>query len=205
MLKHRLVKVFLIFSFLYFISGCSSTKMTSTWKDPAFSETKFTKVMIIGVARDGKRRLFEDEFVDKLQKNGINAMASYPMFSLEKANSNRDEIKAQMEQNGIDTVIVTRIVDKTTELKYYPPSPTYVGPPRYYYRGWYPYYSMCYTDCFSPGYTQTYDVVKLECNVYNLEEEKLVFSGLSDTTTSSGIENKFPEIIKVLVKNILAM
>ena len=166
--------------------------------------SEYKNAIIIGVTyRDTNRRIFEDEFAKQLQKDGMDAIASYPMFSLHEIKDNKDAIRAQLARRGIDAVIVTRMVDKTTEQKYYPPTTTYVGPPRAYYGGWYNYYHMGYSHVSSPGYSKTYNVVKLECNVYDFEKEALVFSGLSQTTISKGNESKVASsVVKALIKSI---
>ena len=203
-MKHRLVAVSLIIGLLFFAAGCAATKSTATWKDPAFNQAKFSNVAVIGVAEsEGNRRMFEDEFVKQLQEKNIKAVASYTMFTLEKGKNDKAAVIDLLKQKGVDSVIVTRVMDKTTEQTYYPPTVTYTGPPRAYYGGWYNYYSMGYNSYSTPGYTSTKDIVKLECNVYDFAGEKLVFSGLSDTTITRGSEAKIDSVVKVLLKNIL--
>ena len=201
MTKHHLMKAGLIFGLLCLVAGCSTTKSIGTWKDPNIRGDKYKNVAVIGVtARDGIRRIYEDEFVKQLAVHGINAMPSYTMFALQNVEGNRGKIKAQMKEKGVDAIIVTRMVDKVTEQKYYPPTVTYAGPPHAYYGGWYNYAHTGYAYYSTPGYTQTYDVVKLECNVYDFADEKLIFSGLSQTTISRGSEAKAGSVVKALIK-----
>lgn len=203
MIKQRLMKVSLILGLLCLVAGCSTTKSLGIWKDPNIKGKQYKNIIVIGVAdRDGIRRVFEDEFVKQLQAHDIKAIVSYTMFSLNKIN--KETIKAQMKKKGIDAVIVTRMVDKTTEQKYYPPTMNYAGPPRAYYGGWYNYAYTGYAYYSSPGYNKTYDVVKLECNVYDFAEEKLVFSGLSKTTISKGNEANAGSIVKALIKSFIS-
>lgn len=201
------VKVFLVFSLLLFFMGCSTTKSIGTWKDPAFNMSKYRKAIVIGVThKDTNRRLFEDEFVRQLQDDNIDAIASYTIFSLDEIKENKDAIKPQLAQKGIDAIIVTRMIGKTTEEKYYPPTVTYAGPPSAYSGGWHHYYNMGYSQvAATPGYSKTYDTVKLECNVYDFVSEELLFSGLSETTISRGKEAKVAAgVVKALIKGILS-
>ena len=204
MIKLRLIPAFLIFSLLFFAAGCATTTKTlETWRDPAFNKTSFTNVVVIcAAANEGNRRIFEDEFVRQLQKNNINATPSYSLFTLDEG-KDRDAVKALIEKKGFDSVIVGRMVDKTTEMKYYPPTVTYTGPPRAYYGGWYNYYHMGYSYSTTPGHTSTRDIVKLECNVYDTATEKLVFSSLSSTTITRGSKTSVDSIVKVILNNIL--
>jgi hypothetical protein len=150
------------------------------------------------------RLIFEDEFVKQLKERDVNAIASSTMFSLDSVKDNKEAIRAQMEKKGIDAVIVTRMVDKTMEQKYYPPTVSYMGPPRAYYGGWHNYAYTGYAYYSSPGSIETYDVVKLECNVYDLADEKLIFSGLSETTISRGDEAKIRSVVKALIKSFVS-
>ena len=203
MVKNRLITVFLIFGLMSLATGCATTRTTHIWKDPAFNKADLKNVVVIAVAaNEGNRRIFEDEFVMQLQEKGIKATASYIMFSLDGPKS-KDDLKVLLKPGGFDSVIVTRMVDKTTEQTYYPPTVTYTGPPRAYYGGFYGYYNMGYSYYSTPGYTQTNDIVKLECNIYDFANEKLVYSGLSDTTIARGSKADIEGGIKVILKSIL--
>lgn len=201
MIKHRLITVLLIFGLLSLAAGCATTKTTHIWKDPAFNKADLKNVAVIAVAaNEGNRRIGEDEFVMQLQEKGIKAMASYVMFPLDRPKS-KEDLKTLLAPGGFDSVLVTRMVDKTTEQKYYPP--TYTGPPMPYYGGWYGYYDMGYSFYTTPGYTQTNDIVKLECNIYDFASEKLLYSGLSETTIARGSKADIEGAVKVILKSIL--
>jgi hypothetical protein len=60
-----------------------------------------------------------------------------------------------------------------------------VAAPAPYYGGWYGYYNMGYTYMSSPGYTTTDQVYKIESNLYDVTGDKLVWSGLTETTLTS--------------------
>jgi hypothetical protein len=83
-------------------------------------------------------------------------------------------------------VIVTRLVDQETVQEYYPPSYTTVAAPSAYYGGWYGYYSLGYTYMSSPGYVAENKVFRLETNLYDVKESKLLWSGLTETTVAQG-------------------
>ena len=203
MIRHRLVTVFLIFGLFSLAAGCATTRTTHIWKDPAFTKADLKNVGVIAVAaNEGNRRIAEDEFVKQLQEKGIKATASYIMFSLDRPKS-KDDLKTLLAPGGFDSVLIARMVDKTTEQKYYPPTVTYTGPPRAYYGGWYGYYDMGYNYYTTPGYTQTNDIVKLECNVYDFASEKLLYSGLSETTIARGSKADIEGAVKVILKSIL--
>ena len=70
----------LIFSILFLLplslTSCTSTKLTSTWKDNTY-EGYIDTLMVVAVTENTRNRLiFEREFVEEFTKAGIEAIAS---------------------------------------------------------------------------------------------------------------------------------
>lgn len=166
---------------LLLLAGCSATtKLTNVWGDPAFQTNSLKKLMVLGVAKSpSMRRTFEETFVGALQKEGVEAMISYPLtgdFPLDSAT-----VTAKILESGCDGIFVTRVVDRKTVETYYPPTTTYIAAPAPYYGGWYGYSSMGYAYESSPGYTVQSQVINLETNLYRVSDAKLVWSALSES------------------------
>ena len=183
--------------------GCATTKITSIWKDSAFSANKLGKVMVVGVAEEeGARRVFEDAFVLQLRNKNVDAISSYNKFSLEEIQNNKDSVNVLMQQEAVNTVIVTRMIDRKTEQVYYPPD--YHTPSTTYRHGWHDYYSTGYATMISPGYFETYDIVKLETNVYDAQSDKLLWSGLSESSFEKGAgSQKIGEVVEKVITALL--
>jgi hypothetical protein len=164
------------------LTSCgTSTKLSSSWVDPAAPGHSYNKLIVVGVAQNaGVRRTFEDEFVKELQSRGVNAAQSYQVLGEGKID--KAAAAAKLREVGADGVIVTRLVDQQTVNTYYPP--TYSAAPSAYYGGWYGYYNMGYMS--SPGYYSEDQVLRVETNLYDLSNDKLMWSGLTDTTIPSG-------------------
>jgi len=75
-------------------------------------------------------------------------------------------------------------------------------PAQSYQSGWYGAYSRSYEDVYSPGYNVEYDVVDLQTNIYDTQNEKLIWSGLSSTVVEGSIGSAIESVIKVIVKNL---
>ena len=163
------------------LAGCAaSTKLTHVWTEPTFQANSLQKLMVIGIAQKvSARRTFENAFVAALQKQGIQAVASYSVVGEGQLDS--AQVVASLIQNGCDGAFVTRLVDKKTVETYYPPTTTYVAPVSYGYGGWYGYYSTGYAYQSSPGYTVENQVINLETNLYRISDAKLVWSALSQS------------------------
>jgi hypothetical protein len=167
---------------LLVLAGCgSTTKLTNVWSDPTLQTNSLKKLMVIGVAQQAStRRMFEDTFAAALQKQGVQAMASYTVIPEVRDSTG---MHAAIVQSGCDGVFVTRLIDQKTVDTYYPPTSTYVGTPYYggYYGGYYGYYSSSYAVMTSPGYTVENEVIHLETNLYRTADSKLVWAAMSES------------------------
>lgn len=168
------------------LASCAgTTQLSSSWADPAAANRGFTKVAVVGATpKNATRRMFEDDFVANLQTRGITGIQSYTFAA--EGQLDKDAAVARLKDMGVDGIIVTRLVDKETVQTYYPPTYSSVAAPAPYYGGWYGYYSMGYSYQSSPGYVAEDHVYRIETNMYDLQNDKLAWSGLTETTLSSG-------------------
>ena len=166
-------------------SCAATTQLTSSWSDPAAANRGFKKIAVVGATpKSATRRMFEDDFAANLQKRGITGVQSYTFAG--EGQIDKETAIAKLKEMGVDGVIVTRLIDKETVQTYYPPTYSSVAAPAPYYGGWYGYYSMGYSYQSSPGYVAEDHVFRIETNLYDVQNDKLVWSGLTETTLSSG-------------------
>src|SRR5262245_41946843 len=166
-------------------SCAATTQLTSQWADPAAANRGFKKVAVVGATpNNAVRRMYEDDFAKNLQSRGITGVQSYTFAA--EGQIDKDAAVARLKDMGVDGIIVTRLVDKETVQTYYPPTYSSVAAPTPYYGGWYGYYSMGYSYQSSPGYVAEDHVYRIETNLYDVQNDKLVWSGLTETTLSSG-------------------
>jgi hypothetical protein len=181
------------------LSSCTaSTKLSSSWVDPTAPSHQFSKIVVVGVAQNaGVRRKYEDAFVKDLHSRGVNAVPSYQVLG--EGRIDKDAAAAKLSEQGVDGVVVTRLVDQQTVNTYYPPTYSSVAAPSAYYGGWYGYYNMGYMS--SPGYYSEDKVYRVETNLYDLKNDKLMWSGLTDTTLPAGDapESQVQSLINTIV------
>ena len=185
-------------------SCAASTELTSSWADPAAAGHTFKKIVVVGVTNKAPiRREYEDAWTRELAARGIEAMPSYN-FSSPDAKLDKDAAIAKLGEMGADAVLVTRLVDKESYNTYYPPSYSTVAAPSPYYGGWYGYYSMGYSYMTSPGYVEENKVYRLETNLYDAKGDKLIWSGLTETTllSSDAPETEILPMIATLSVNM---
>jgi len=167
-------------------SCAASTQLTSSWADPAAAGRSYKKIVVVGVTNKAPiRREYEDAWTRELAARGVEATPSYNFSSPDKE-LDKDAAMAKLQEMGADAVLVTRLVDKETVNTYYPPSYSSVAAPSPYYGGWYGYYSMGYSYMTSPGYVEENKVYRIETNLYDAHGDKLIWSGLTETTLISG-------------------
>ena len=198
------VRLALAASGLAALASCTaSTQLTSSWTDPAASQRSYKKIVVVGVTpKTSSRRMYEDSFVQELQARGITAVSSYSVAG--EGQLEKDAAAAKLKEIGADGVIVTRLVDQETYQTYYPPTYSSVAAPSAYYGGWYGYYSMGYSYMTSPGYVEENKVYRLETNLYDAKGDKLIWSGLTETTllSSDAPETEILPMIATLSVNM---
>ena len=107
-------------------------------------------------------------------------------------------IRKKVQELGIKSVIVTRLLGVDKE-KYYVPGEVYV-PPYGYYRGFHGYYDRAYGYAYSPGYWAEYEIFRLETNLYEVATEKLIWSAASETVDPQSVET----VVESLSEQIIA-
>ncbi|MFC5045488.1 hypothetical protein ACFSTE_18240 [Aquimarina hainanensis] len=147
--------------------GCSSVKVTHSWKDIKTENLKGKNILVMCKTKDDIARIqFEDDITDELNQNGYTAHVSYKTFpdiSTDKNDLTTEEIenvKTKLKGEGVDVVVMTVLKDikkyTTTTASgstgYY--VSTYPGfYRRGYYRGFYSYYGSVYIDTAPVMYT----------------------------------------------------
>lgn len=191
--KDKTIFFMLILCSLIF-SSCFVTTLDTAWKDPQYQGGKITKILIIGVAkRQTTRKLFEDEFAAKLQNHGTEAMSSYRIIpSTEKLD--KSLVASKIKELDIDGVLVSRLVDTKVKTNY---KPGVMG------NDWYGFYSRSYVYASSMTSYETYEVLKIETNLYSTQTGEVIWSALSDTITGGTIEVELKSIIDVITKSLL--
>jgi len=166
----------IIFVVLISLNGCSSVpKTTEIWMDETYTGSQITKVLVVGVAEKITfRALYEGEFAEQLAKKGIEAIPSYRVMQPHETLS-RATILPLVEKLGIDTVIVTSLIDRKKKTVYYQVDSGNL----------YTYYSGIrgISVAGQSGSTGSYDVpiLVLKTNLYDVGTEKLFWSITSES------------------------
>ena len=195
MKRRKLLCLFLIVSASLFLS-CSTTSVTYVWKEDSYHGTAHKIVVIMAAKMPEIRKIFEDRFVAELDKRGNNAIQSYRIIPMEQL-SDREFAKSKIEDEGADTVLLSRLVDsKTVEAEISGNIYAVPGP----YHGWRTYYDTVFLT--GSSYTGNMQVAYIETNVYDMKSEKLIWSAHSKTERSEGEQQLINAFIKVIISKL---
>lgn len=158
--------------------SCSSTKLTSSWKAKDAVSKTYHNIMVWGILTEKDSVLkadMENHLVNDLADRGYHAISAARVFG---ANAYRKlsekEIVDQFRNSGVDAVITIVLLDKQKEELYVPPA--IVNNPSSSYDHVDKYYSATYDKVFSPGYYVSTTNYFWESNLFEVNQDKLVYS-----------------------------
>jgi len=195
------------------VAGCATqpTTLDAQWVNPEFvGKNAVRNVMVMAAARDAtNRRIFEDRMVTALRGAGLKAVQSYN-FIAEDGPVSEERLRRAVAQAGVQQVMVTRIVNVSTQVNVSPGmvmGPAWgpgwaVGP------GWGPgwggfvgYHNSMWAATISPQVTTTQNV-NADTRVFDANDSEVIWS--ASTTTAAGSSPSVPQSITQFVDLIVA-
>ena len=195
----NLILVTCIFGMLA-ISSCSSTKITSTWREPnkEISLNKLNKVLVVALFQnETSRRKAEDQMVSYFYGKGV---ASYNYLDKDVSTKNENAIREKIKNDGFDGAVTMRLLDVDKEDVY---SRGNISMYPSYYRNFSGYYFRNWGYFSDPGYYSTTKTYTVETNVFSIKEDKIIWSGITKTTDPSGVTKMTDEIGKAVFNEMV--
>ncbi len=180
--------------------SCATTTFQSTWKSPTARPLRLAgrKVAAVFINRDpALRRRAEDAMAREISARGAQGVPAYTVLS-DSEIRDRDAAKARFEQLGFSGSVVMRIVGSETQYTY---EPVFWGAPRYHHF-WGGYWGWGWGTVWEPAYLREDKIVKVETLVYSLEQDQLVWAGVSRTFNPSEIEGFISELSAAVSKEM---
>jgi hypothetical protein len=201
---HRTGIIALLFSF-FLLSGCSDTRVTGVWKKSDFTGGPYQNILVVGLTKDERNKcIWEDIMAGQLRQQGVEAKSSATCFPGD-TDITKEEIIDYVKKEGIDAVLVTRLVNIVEEKAYYPHTGGYYGYGPYYGGSRYRYYNnfgSYYDRVYQPGHTATFTSVILETNLYDANSQELVWSMSSDTFDPASADKLAESVSKKVIMNM---
>ena len=193
---------------IFLLSGCTSTKITSSWKAQNLEAKQYKKILVLGLIRDTDRSLrekMEAHLVGDLKDKGYNAVGSLSEYG-PKAFSDMKEKDAidKLKESNVDAVITIVLLDKEKERNYVP-GRLYYSPYGMYYNRFWGYYGTLNYRIYEEGYYVTDTKYFWESNVYDMSTQSLIYSVQTksfDPANSESLGHEYGKlIINDMVKN----
>ena len=195
-----------IYTMVFSITSCTSTKLTSVWRDTTY-DGYIESILVVAVTENFRDRLiFESEFAEEFKKVGIEALASVDTTPQDEESTEND-ILTEARKQKMNTILVTHLISVDKKSVYHPPKtytasrPAYVAP-RTYHGRFNTYYPRVYEYVHEPGYYTQHKSVNLETNLYETETEKLLWSVTSETLDPQSVNKIIESLSKVVIKNL---
>jgi hypothetical protein len=187
------IPLFVFISALFF-SGCESSRIASTWNDPQYKTGPMKDVLVLSVLKNKtQRRLWEDAFVQVLEKKGMKATPSYRLYP----NDVPDEKDIpNLFKDDFDGVILVQKVNEQNR-KYFVPG--------YYGFGW-PFhrrYGWMYGSMWDAGYIENERIVQFETSVWEPRQDgNMVFSVVTETRNPTSFRELRDDIMKLVIPKL---
>jgi len=179
----------------------ASTRIVHHWVLPGLQIPRFQKILVAGILENYLvRQEFEDQMKTLLAKYGVEGVQSYVVLP-PKNEMMEAELKQRIKESSLDSVLVVRpraLRGGTEEAQ---ADGTY-APPQAYYAFW-PYWNMAYGNFYPASSASKGKItVRVEFNLYNTKDEKLVWSGESGAVNAKDFEKSDKEFAQTLVDRL---
>jgi len=192
--------------FLFLLPGCSSSRITSSWKSDKVQPQNFTKIIVLGLIRENDRHLresMEQQLVTGLRNLGYDATCSCDEYNPKSfENMTEEQALAKLKNSGVDAVMTIVLLDKTRE-RYYVPGRVQYTPYRMYYNRFWGYSRTMYGRIYTEGYYTEDTKYFWETNLYALQDNELIYSAQSQSFDPASSAKMGEEHAVILTKDML--
>lgn len=172
---------------LLIVPGCATTNISSSWVTPDVRPTTFNNTLVVFMhAEETTRRAAEEYLVARIGPG--RAVASYTVISQDEAR-NTDRAKVTVRNAGFDGVVVLRVigVEERVNLEG-------VALPPDYEQGFWDYYEDGWPSVYEPDRLPRDTIVRVETKVYSVTDDRLLWSGVSETFNPWNLEGAIDDI-----------
>jgi len=184
---------------LVFAISCTSTRITSNWSEPnkTIVLNKLNKILVVALLKnETNNRNAEDQMAGYLDGKGV---VSYNYLDANFNKKNEDNIKDKIKLDGFDGAVTMRLIDVDKERIY---TPGNISSYPLQYRTFSGYYYRTWANYSTPGYYTTTKTYNIEINVFSIKDDKIIWTGLTETTDPSGVEKMTADVVKTVFKKM---
>ncbi len=188
------------------LTACSSTRLSSEWRDAADDNRAPQKLAVIAVIKDeGISRLVEDEAVHRLPPSAHAVAARELGFA---PGADIQILRKELQDLGFDAAVITRLVAVDEQEIYHPPQTYFVDRPMYapvfspYYHDFWRFYPYATSVAVTPAYKTKETRYIVETVLYRLPEGKPVWSAVTETLNPTSTLVLINEVVRLVQKQM---
>ena len=202
------------------VSCGPSTKLVKSWVNEDESQNKYEKLAVVALTPNNSNRyLMERAMVADFKDDGIKAIPTYEIFPMAGRIGDLGDIDGDPESlkkmvikkvkdNNIDALMVISVFDIEKEQRYVNDRNYVMGGTGYYgspyMRGaYYNYYAYSIGTMYNQGYYVDDITYFLECNLFDVSSETLLWTGRTKTVNMKSVEEEVIYFSEVVIKEIL--
>ena len=190
---------------LFFLLGCSSSRIIHSWKAGKIQARHYNKIMIMGLTLDHDRNLrekMENHIMGDLGERGYAAFSSLKEYGPKSfENMKEEEALNKLHNSGVDAVITIVLLDKQKE-RYYIPGRVRYTPYTIYHRRFWGYYTTIYERIYEPGYYAERTNYFWESNFYDMDSKELLYSAQTRSFDPGSAERLAHEYGQLIVNDL---
>ncbi len=232
-MKHLVKGSIILISAIVMVACGSSTQLTSSWKNKDAGTNHYEKIAVVAISpNESNRYLIERALVKDLTAQNFKAEPTYEIFPFagkmgeiisksENPEALKERIKNKVKENNIDALMIIAVLDVEKEKRYVNNNNFYMGGTGYYgtpymgtaaigigvpyaYGAYYNYYAYSVGTVYDTGYYVEDVTYFLECNLYDVAKEELLWSGRTKSVNIGSIEEEAVKFSDLIVQDLLA-
>jgi len=189
------------------VAGCAATQVQQVWTDQTYQKEHLKSVLIVVlVYNPSTRRMFESEFAKYFKYRGINAIESFRDLEIESLNGDalRDSILEKMRENGSDTLLLTRVVDRNTKENIIPGMTITTGIGMWGASAAAVYSFPGPSAPTTQGYSHEETSLGMVTNEFDARTEKLIWSIRTETRLSGPPQEEIKPYVALVTKRLFS-
>lgn len=202
------LSTFLLLTSAFLFSCTPRVGITGSWKNPDKTEptTTYNNIFLTTLMSDElTSRNIQDHLAKELSIESVKSSKSYYVFPdmyKKDSKSTKEEVFAKVNEGKSDAILIVSAFDVETEEQYIPNTSTVYTPSLSYanagnFWGFYTYYRpRVYRD----GYVSKDKVYYVEVNLFDVEDDKLIWSIQTKTYNPTDLNNYSDELAQTVVR-----
>ncbi len=169
--------------------GCESAPVSDSWHDPAFDgPIRFKRTLVIAMTADVLvRRPAEDVMVRELGEG--RSIQSYKLLQHSDL-YDVDHLVQKLKPNGVDGLLVMRLVSTTNDVSWVPGSGVYPFDP------FWSFYDRAWPAAREPDYLKNETTVRVQTNLYSVDGGRLLWTGISDSFLAADARERIETVCR---------